>query len=129
MKKQWHPLFVHLMRLLVGDWYAVDPEVPVSDLPRRGDLLLVRREGTAEPPFKGLWSNLSEWNVIEFKGPTDEPEEDDLELLMAVGSGLTVRLNEQRREAKQPRLAARQVAFWYLAPELGPAFRAAASLR
>ncbi len=129
MKKQWHPLFVHLMRLLVGEWYAIDPEVPVSDLPRRGDMLIVRREGTAEPPFRGLWSHLRELNVIEFKGPTDHPDVDDLELLMAVGAGLTAKITEERKEAGRPGLKAREVAFWYLAPSLGDTFLYNAKLR
>jgi hypothetical protein len=129
MSTQWHPLFAHLLKLLVGEWYDVQTEVPVSDLPRRGDVLVVRRQGAATPPFQGLWSHLTDWNILEFKGPTDEPEEDDLELLMAVGTGLTYRFNEQRREAGQPRLENRQVALWYLAPRLGETFLGHARLR
>ena len=85
MAKQWHPLFACLMTLLVKDYYEVETETPVSDLPRRGDLLLIRRQGIASPPFEGLWSRLVDWNLIEFKGPTDDAEIDDLELLVHVG--------------------------------------------
>ena len=70
MNIQWHPLFAHLLRLLLEDFYQVEPEVPVSDLPRRGDLFLLRRAGTAAPPFTGLWMHLTEWNLLEFKGPS-----------------------------------------------------------
>ncbi len=129
MSTQWHPLFAHLLKLLVGKWYDVEPEVPVSDLPRRGDVLVVRRQAESEPPFRGLWSHLTDWNVIEFKGPTDTPEADDLELLMAVGAGIAYRLNEQRREAGEPSLAADQVSYWYLAPQLGTTFLGQARLR
>jgi hypothetical protein len=65
---------------------------------------------------------LTDWNVFEFKGPGDDAEEDDLELLMHVGAGLTYRINEERRERKESRLANRQMSFWYLAPKLGETF-------
>src|SRR3954452_25437347 len=85
MSTQWHPLFARLLRLLLEEFYQLDTEVPVSDLPRKGDIFLLRRTGGAEPPFTGLWVHLTHWNVLEFKGPTDGPEEADLELLMHVG--------------------------------------------
>ena len=122
MSTQWHPLFVHLLQLLIGEHYEVKPEEPVSDLPRRGDLLVIRRHGGETPPYQGLWSHLTEWNVFEFKGPSDDAEEDDLELLMHVGAGLTYRINEERRKRKESRLGNRQMSFWYLAPNLGETF-------
>ena len=121
MSTQWHPLFAHLLTLLVEPYYTVETEVPVSDLPRRGDLLLIRRQGSATPHFQGLWSRLTDWNVVEFKGPSDDAEIDDLELLAHVGTGLTYRLNE-KRQPEEPRIANRQMAFWYLAPKLGETF-------
>src|SRR5262245_13151770 len=63
MSTQWLPLFARLLRLLLVDFYQVEVEVPVSDLPRKGDLFLLRRTGSAEPPFTGLWVHLTEWNV------------------------------------------------------------------
>jgi hypothetical protein len=112
MSKQWHPLFAHLLRLLLDRYYSVQTEVPVSDLPRRGDLLLLRRQSAEPPPFAGLWSHLTTWNVLEFKGPGDHAHEDDLELLVHVGTGLTVRFNEERLRAGQERLAYREVSLW-----------------
>jgi hypothetical protein len=129
MSKQWHPLFAHLLRLLLDRYYSVQTEVPVSDLPRRGDLLLLRRQTDEAPPFEGLWSHLTDWNVLEFKGPGDYPHEDDLELLVHVGTGLTVRFNEERVAAGQPRLTNRQVSLWYVAPKLGETFLGHARLR
>jgi hypothetical protein len=120
MAKQWHPLFAHLLGLLLGEHYEIQTEVPVSDLPRRGDILLLRRQA-ADPPFRGLWEHLTEWNVLEFKGPSDDAEGKDLELLVHVGSGLSYRLNEERQRGGEP-LAPRQVSFWYLAPTLGETF-------
>lgn len=126
---QWHPWFAQMFKDLVGQWYEVETEVPVSELPRQGDLFVVRRQDAAEPPFTGAWLNLTDWNVFEFKGPTDEAEEEDLDLLIAVGTGLNVRMNEQRKQVKLTRLANRQVSFWYLVPTLGDTFMAYARAR
>jgi hypothetical protein len=122
MTTQWHPLFARLLRLLLESFYQVENDVPVSDLPREGDLVLIRRASDAEPPFTGLWSFLTEVNVLEFKGPTDSPEEADLELLIHVGTGITYRLNEERRKQGQQPFGNHQVSFWYVAPTLGETF-------
>jgi hypothetical protein len=49
MSTQWHPLFAHLLGLLIADYYEIQTEVPVSDLPRKGDLLLIRRQKAGPP--------------------------------------------------------------------------------
>lgn len=121
-KTQWHPLFAELLKLLLGDYYDIQTEVPVSELPRRGDFLVVRRQAGPPPPFEALWGYLREWNVIEFKGMTDNAEIGDLELLVSVGTGLTVRLNEARQGRDLGPLMNRQVAFWYVAPVITEAF-------
>jgi hypothetical protein len=126
---QWHPLFGHLLGLLIHDYYEIQPEVPVSDLPRRGDLFLIRRQGGAPAPFVGLWSHLTQWSLIEFKGLSDDAEEADLELLIHIGTGLTYRFNEERRARKEEPLGNRQVSLWYLAPRLGETFLGHARLR
>jgi hypothetical protein len=108
MSKQWHPLFAHLRRLLLDDYYSVQTEVSLGELPRRANLLLLRRRQTAEaPPIGGLWSHLTEWNILEFKGPGDHADADDLELLLHVGTGLTFRFNTEHVEAGKDRLANR----------------------
>jgi hypothetical protein len=122
MSKQWHPTFAELLSLLFGDFYEVEPEVPTGKIPRTGDLVVSRRPEGPAPPFNGLWSNLTEWNVTEFKGPTDHAEEDDLDLLIHVGSGIAYERNEERRSLGQARLPNSRVSFWYLAPTLGPTF-------
>src|SRR5436190_834203 len=119
MSTQWHPMFARLLRELLKDYYDIQTEVPVSDLPRKADMLIVHRHPGQQPPFEGLWSHLTDWNIFEFKGPTDAAEVDDLELLMAVGTGLTYRLNEQRRQRDETALRNSQVSMWYLAPTLG----------
>jgi hypothetical protein len=128
-KTQWHPAFAELLNLLLRDYYEIHTEVPVSELPRAGDVLLVRRHGLPSPPFEALWSHLREWNVIEFKGMTDHAEAADLEMLVHVGSGITARINERRREAKEPPLTNNLVAFWYVAPLVGQTFIEAAQGR
>src|SRR5262249_15173347 len=98
MTTQWHPLFARLLGLLLDAFYQIEPDVPVSDLPRRGDLFLLRKTGAGEPPFTGVWLNLTDWNLFEFKGPTDAAAEADLDLLMHVGTGIAYRFNEERRQ-------------------------------
>ena len=122
MSTQWHPLFARLLRLLLEDFYQLDTEVPVSDLPRKGDIFLLRRASSAEPPFTGLWVHLTQWNILEFKGPTDGPEEADLELLMHVVTGIAYRFNEELRQHGEAPVASRDISFWYLAPTLGETF-------
>jgi hypothetical protein len=122
MKSQWHPVFAHLLGLLLEDYYEIQPEVPVSDLPRQADLLVIRRQPGPEPPFRGLWNHLTDWNVLEFKGPTDAPEDADLELLIHVGTGLTYRINEERQSRKESPLENRQVSFWYIVAALGETY-------
>src|SRR3954447_14536695 len=104
MSTQWHPIFARLLGILLGEFYTIEPEVPVSDLPRRSDFLIVRRQPGPDPPFRGLWAYLSDWNVMEFKGRTDDPEVDDLEKLAHVGTGITYKLNEERRAKAEPPL-------------------------
>ena len=123
---QWHPLFVQLLRSLVEDYYSVDTNVPVGDLPREADILLVRRAAPAPPPFQGIWRHLTEWNVLEFKGPSDDPALRDLDLLIELGLGIDRRLNEQRTRERLPLLERAQVSFWYLANHLGRRFLAEA---
>jgi hypothetical protein len=128
-KTQWHPLFAALLKALLRDHYEIQTEVPVSELPRKGDFLILRRQAAPAPPFTGLWSYLRDWNLLEFKGMTDAPEEDDLELLFHVGTGLAYKINQERRERREARLEENQMAFWYVARNLGETFLGHARLR
>ena len=121
---QWHPIFADLLRPLLQDYYDVLTEVPVGDVPREADLLLLRR--TAPAPFVGIWRHLTTWNVLEFKGPTDDPALRDLDLLLEVGLGIDRRLNEDRQRDKQPLLERAEVSWWYLANHVGRRLRAEA---
>ncbi|MBY0230452.1 MAG: hypothetical protein K2W96_14300 [Gemmataceae bacterium] len=121
MAKQWHPLFGHLLGLSLGEHYRIEPEEPVSDIPRAGDFLVVRRT-SASPPFTGLWSNLTEYNVLEFKGPDESPTDMHLLKLLAVGFGLAFKENERRAAERQPPVRPSRFSFWYLVPFISEEF-------
>ena len=118
---QWHPLFAEVLRPLVEEHYDVQTNVPVGDLPREADILLLRRK-RRRPPFKGLWRNLTEWNIIEFKGQTVSARAADLPLLVELGLGIHRRLNEKRKRVGVPLRAPREASLWYVANELGERF-------
>jgi hypothetical protein len=69
---------------------------------------------------------LSAWNVLEFKGPTDDPALRDLDLLVEVGLGIDRRLNEQRKPDHQPLLERGDVSWWYIPNHVGKRLRAEA---
>jgi hypothetical protein len=125
-KIQWHPLLGRLLRHRVEGYYELLTNMPVGDLPRQADIVLLRRTTAREPPFRGLWRFLTPWNVLEYKGPTVQARIGHLALLVEVGLGIHRRLNAQRdRPGKRPMPEA-QVSFWYLANRLGPGFLEAA---
>ena len=121
---QWHPIFASLLRPLVKDFYEVSTNLPVGDLPRKADIVLLQR--TAPAPFVGIWRHLTTWNVLEFKGPTDDPALRDLDLLLEVGLGIDRRLNEDRRQKGLALLERDEVSWWFLANHVGNRFRAEA---
>src|SRR5258708_6582995 len=118
-KTQWHPAFAELLKLLLRDYYEIQTEVTVRELPRAGDVMLIRRQDAASPPFQHLWKHLCEWNVIEFKGMSDAAEASDVDLLVHVGTGIAYKFNERQREAKLPPMRHFNVAFWLIAPVIG----------
>src|SRR5207302_8802951 len=54
MTTQWHPIFANLLRPLLEQYYEVRTNLPVGDLPRLADIVLLRRTLT-DAPFAGLW--------------------------------------------------------------------------
>lgn len=115
---QWHPIFSHLLRAVLQDYYEVQTNVPVGDLPREADIILLRRAGKTKPPFRTLWSHLTRWNVLEFKGRTESARVEDIDLLIEVGLGIQRRLQEKDKS----RVARAEVSFWYSANHLGKRF-------
>jgi hypothetical protein len=120
---QWHPLFAALLRPLLEAHFDVRTNVPVGDLPREADIVLVRRITAGPLPYTGLWRSLTSWNVQELKGPSVSARLDDLDALLEVGLGIERRLDALEGSPKIPR---NEVSFWYLANHLGRRFLAAA---
>ena len=48
---QWHPLFAKLLRPVLEGYYEVQVNVPVGDVPRAADVLLLRRTTQSGLPF------------------------------------------------------------------------------
>src|ERR1700730_6401384 len=69
-KRQWNRVFAELLRPLVESHYHVETNVPVGDAPRQADFVLLRRTRAGPLPAAGLWRDLTNWNVLEFKGPS-----------------------------------------------------------
>src|SRR6266849_3171015 len=111
---QWHPLFAELLRLLVESHYEVQTDVPVGDVPRKADLVLLRRTSREPPPFQGLWRWLTAWNVLEFKGPSVTARLADLDLLIELGLGIHRRLGTEHRKQRQLRVPRQELSLWYL---------------
>jgi hypothetical protein len=122
----WHPRFTQLLRPWVEAYYEVHTGVPVGDLPREADLVLLRRT-RARPPFVGLWRHLTAWSLLEYKGPTEAARPEHLPLLAELGLGIARRLHEQRRASRA--MPPEEVSFWYLANRLGRRFRRKAADR
>jgi hypothetical protein len=116
---QWHPIFDDLLRRALQDYYEVQTNVPVGDLPREADIVVVRRSSTTRPPFRTLWRHLTPWNVFEFKGRSESARVNHIDLLVEVGLGIHRRLQEQEPDVKIRRA---EISFWYLANHLGKRF-------
>ncbi len=121
---QWHPIFAYLLRPLVESSYEVQTDVPVGELPRRSDITLLRKTSDVPSPFRGLWSRLTTWNVLEYKGPTVSPRFDELHDLIELGLGIHRRLNELQAKARLPEVDYAETSFWYLVNHIGRRFRA-----
>jgi hypothetical protein len=119
---QWHPIFAQLLRPLVEDYYEVRTNLPVGDLPREADIVLVRRTSDQPPPFRTLLHYLTTWNVIEFKGRSVSARIRDLDLLVELGLGIDRKLNEERARTELEPLDTTEVSLWYIANHIGQRF-------
>ncbi len=118
-KKQWHPVFAELLRLTVESHYRVETNVPVGDVPREADFVLLRRTRAGQLPAAGLWRDLTPWNVLEFKGPSVSPRDEDPELLVELGLGIHRRLNDDQARQQLPTQGPDGLSLWFLANRLG----------
>jgi hypothetical protein len=128
-KIQWHPLLGRLLRHHVEGYYELLTNLPVGDLPRQADFVLLRRTESAAPPFSGLWRHLTAWNVLEYKGPTVTPRKQHLPLLVEVGLGINRRLHAGGAKQGVRPTPEPEVSFWYLANSLGRRFLEGAASR
>jgi hypothetical protein len=87
MAIQWHPLFAQLLRPWLEQYYDVQTNVSVGDVPREADIVLLRRTTNRALPFTGLWRHLTRWNVLEYKGPTVSARLEAIDLLIEFGAG------------------------------------------
>src|SRR5260221_1527218 len=85
---QWHPIFAQLLRPAVEPYYEMETTFSVGDAPREADFVLLRRMTGAAPRFRGLWRNLTTWNVLEYKGPTISPRRGHVESLIELRLGI-----------------------------------------
>jgi hypothetical protein len=120
---QWHPIFAHLLRAVLDQYYEVRTTVPVGDLPRSADIVLLHRASTGTPPFQGLWRWLTPWNVVEFKGVNASARLGDLDSLIELGMGVHRRLNELEVKEDRPEIERDGMSWWYIVPHLGRRFR------
>jgi hypothetical protein len=120
--RQWHPLFAELLRPLLEGYYEVETNMPVGDLPRQADIVLVRRTSDRAAPFTGLWRHLTTWNVLEFKGPSEDARHQHLHELVEVGLGIFRRMNEGQSKERQRPHEPEAMSFWYLAEHPGRTF-------
>jgi hypothetical protein len=51
MATQWHPVFAQLLRPLPESYFEIRTNVPVGDVPREADLVLLRRKTKPLLPF------------------------------------------------------------------------------
>jgi hypothetical protein len=119
---QWHPLFAKMLRPIVEGHYEVRTNLPVGDVPRSADIVLLRRTSNRPAPFRTLLHHLTNWNILEFKGRSVTPRLRDLDLLVELGLGVDRRLNEELVRQRQRPVEAAEVSFWYIANHLGRRF-------
>src|SRR5262249_25551722 len=105
------------------DHYEIQTNVPVGDMPREADVVLLHRTSADAPPYTGLWRWLTRWNILEFKGPSVSARLGHLDALLELGLGIHRQL-EQKHEG--PPVQRSEVSFWYLANNLSKRFLAAA---
>jgi hypothetical protein len=127
--RQWHPIFAQLLRPLLEGYYEVLTNVAVGDVPREADIVLLRRASAKPLPFQGLWKNLTQWNILEYKGPTVSARMEHLDLLIELGLGIHRRLNEERGKQKRKPVGPAKISFWYLANSLSARFIESASTK
>lgn len=85
----WHPLLVALLEMFLPSGWQLIPELLLSRLPQRVDIVIIERTGVAPGPVSRLHSifdHLRAHTLIEHKGPTDDLASEDALVLLGYGA-------------------------------------------
>lgn len=85
----WHPMLVALLDIYAPSGWQVIPELLLSRLPQRVDIVILELVGTpARAPRKllSIFEFLRPHTLIEHKGPTDDLAAEDALVLLAYGA-------------------------------------------
>jgi hypothetical protein len=94
----WHPMLVSLLERFLPRGWRLTPELPLSRLAQRVDVVVVRAAEHPAPSsgkLRSILGHLRAHTLIEFKGPTDDIAGDDFLTLLGYGYQY-MRLNRVR---------------------------------
>jgi hypothetical protein len=117
MLTYWHTLHHELLLAQLGADYHLETDQPVGELPRRANTVLLRKPTPPTVRFNGVFSRLSLINVMEYNSPDEAATVDTLQHLIAVGTGMALRLRE-RPYPNQPAFTLPGLSLWLLTPSI-----------
>jgi len=85
----WHPLLVTVLEQYLPAGWQLIPELLLSRLPQRVDIVILELVGTAPAPprmLRGIFNFLRPHTLIEHKGPTDDLTSEDALVLLGYGA-------------------------------------------
>jgi hypothetical protein len=85
----WHPLLVFLLERFLPRGWRLTPELLLSRMPQRVDIVVVRQVDVTPGPVEKLHSifdHLRPHTLIEHKGPADDLAREDALVLLAYGA-------------------------------------------
>jgi hypothetical protein len=85
----WHPMLVAALEAYLPNGWQLIPELLLSRLPQRVDIVILELVGTAPGvarKFLSIFNFLRPHTLIEFKGPTDDLAAEDALVLLAYGT-------------------------------------------
>ncbi|MEW6095342.1 MAG: hypothetical protein AB1567_02270 [bacterium] len=85
MKKKWHSYFSNILKhLLEPKGFKVDTEVEIGKMPLKIDIVVIKKTKDADVKSLPLvFQSFTDYNVIEYKSPTDRFRRDDFDRLFA----------------------------------------------
>jgi hypothetical protein len=85
----WHPMLVAVLEHCLPAGWQLIPELLLSRLPQRVDIVILELVGTAPGPprkLRGIFDFLRPHTLIEHKGPTDDLTGEDALVLLGYGA-------------------------------------------